>query len=129
MAWSRTLPQRKQAEQSLAEALELNRTLVSASTVGIAAYKASGRCVIANEALARIAGGTIEQLLQQDFRRLKSWCNDGLLAKAVAALETGQPQEIETNSRTYLWAGAGHQRSLRVIREPGRTALADHGHG
>ena len=94
------ITERKQAEQSLAEALELNRTLVSASTVGIAVYKASGQCVIANEALARITGGTREQLLQQNFRRMKSWRTDGLLAKAEAALETGQPQELEAQSRT-----------------------------
>jgi PAS domain S-box-containing protein len=94
------ITQRKKAEQNLAEALELNRTLVSASTVGIAVYKASGQCLIANEALARITGGTIGQLLQQDFRRLKSWRADGLLAKAEVALETGQPQELEARSRT-----------------------------
>jgi PAS domain S-box-containing protein len=94
------ITERKRAEQSLAEALELNRTLISASTVGIVAYKASGQCVIANEALARITGGTTEQLLQQNFRQLQSWRNDGLLAKAEAALETLQPQELETHSRT-----------------------------
>ena len=94
------ITQRKQAEQSLADALELNTRLVSASTVGIAAYKASGQCVIVNEALARIIGGTVEQLRQQDFRRLESWRRDGMLARAEAALETQQPQEIECQCRT-----------------------------
>jgi PAS domain S-box-containing protein len=94
------ITERKQAEHSLAEALEFNRQVVSASTVGIAAYRASGQCVMANHALARITGGTAEQLLQQDFRRLKSWRTDGLLAKAEAALATRQPQEIECPSRT-----------------------------
>ena len=91
---------RKKAEQSLAEALEFNRQVVSASTVGIAVYKASGRCVMANDAMAQITGGTVEQLLQQDFRRLESWHTDGLRAKAVAALDTRQPQELEGQSRT-----------------------------
>jgi PAS domain S-box-containing protein len=94
------ITQRKQAERTLAEALELNRTLISASTVGIAAYKASGQCILANEALARITGGTLQQLLQQDFRHLQSWLSGGLLAKADAALKTGQPQEIEAQNRT-----------------------------
>jgi len=94
------ITQRKQAEQSLAEALELNTRLVSASTVGIAVYKASGQCVIANDALARITGGTVEQLRQQNFRRIESWRRDGLLAMAEAALETQQPQEIQCNHRT-----------------------------
>jgi PAS domain S-box-containing protein len=92
--------ERKKAEQSLAEALDLNRTLVSSSPVGIAVYKASGQCVIANEALARIAGGASEKLLQQDFRRLEPWRANGLLAKAEAALATRQPQEIEAQNRT-----------------------------
>jgi PAS domain S-box-containing protein len=94
------ITQRKRAEQSLAEALELNRTLIEASTVGIGAYKASGQCVLANEALAQITGGLVEQLRQQDFRRLKSWRRDGLLAKADAALATRQPQQLETRSVT-----------------------------
>jgi PAS domain S-box-containing protein len=94
------ITQRKQAERTLAEALELNRTLISASTVGIAAYKASGQCILANEALARITGGTLQQLLQQDFRHLQSWLTGGLLAKADAALKTGQPQAIEAQIRT-----------------------------
>jgi PAS domain S-box-containing protein len=94
------ITQRKQAEQRLADALELNTRLVSASTVGIAVFKASGQSVIANDALARIVGGTVEQLRQQNFRRLESWRRDGLLAVAEVALQTQQPQEIECQSRT-----------------------------
>jgi PAS domain S-box-containing protein len=94
------ITQRKKAEQSLAEALEFNRQVVSASSVGIGVYKASGQCVMANHALARITGGAVEQLLAQDFRRIKPWETDGLLAKAEAALETRQPQELECESRT-----------------------------
>jgi PAS domain S-box-containing protein len=94
------IAQRKQAEQTLAEALELNRTLISTSPVGIAAYQATGQCILANDALARITGGTLPQLLAQDFRALESWRRDGLLAGADAALQTGRPQTIETRSRT-----------------------------
>jgi PAS domain S-box-containing protein len=93
------ITERKKAEQTLAEALELNRTLISASTVGIAVYHASGRCILANEALARISGGTLDQLREQNFRRLKSWRADGVLAIAEAALKTGQPQQFEGKSR------------------------------
>ena len=94
------ISERKQAEVRLAEALEFNRQIVSASTVGIAVYKASGRCVMANPALSHITGGSSEQLLGQDFRRLTSWHTDGLLAKAEAALLTRLPQELECQSRT-----------------------------
>jgi PAS domain S-box-containing protein len=94
------ITERKKAEQTLAEALELNRTLISASTVGIAAYQASGQCILANEALARITGGTVESLRQQNFRRLKSWRAAGLLAAAEAALKAAQPKQLEAESRT-----------------------------
>jgi PAS domain S-box-containing protein len=94
------ITERKKVEQRLTEALELNSMLISASTVGIAAYKASGQCVVANEALARIAGSTVEELSRQDFRRLDSWRADGLLTKAQAALDTRLPQELECEGRT-----------------------------
>ena len=96
----RDITERKKAQQSLAEALEFNRQVVSASSVGIGVYRASGQCVMVNNAVAKMSGGTIEQLLAQDFRRLKSWSADGLLAKAEAALATRQPQELECESRT-----------------------------
>ena len=94
------ITQRKEAEQVLAEALELNQTLISASTVGIAAYKATGECILANEALARILGGNSEQVRQQNFRQIKSWRDTACLATADAALKSGQPQHIQVNSLT-----------------------------
>lgn len=95
------ITERKRAEQKLADALELNQKMFAASPMGIVAYKASGQCVLANEALARIVGGSLPQILQGNFRELKSWKESGLLRLAEEALETHQPRsaEIKDTSR------------------------------
>ena len=59
--------------------------------MGIAACHVSGECVLANEALARITGGTVKQLCAQNFRRLKRWLGDGQLAIGEQDL---QPAEV-----------------------------------
>jgi PAS domain S-box-containing protein len=85
---------------ALQEALDLNRSMVAAAPVGIAAYQAGGRCVFANAALARIAGVSVEQLSRQDFRQLHSFEESGMRAMAETALTTGQPQAGEVHVRS-----------------------------
>jgi PAS domain S-box-containing protein len=82
----RDLTERKQAEQQLAEALELNQKMIAASAVGIAAYKASGACVFANEALARMVGGSVPALRDSDFHHAEAWQHSGLSRLADEAL-------------------------------------------
>ncbi len=74
--------------------------MIAASTLGIAAYKASGECVFANEALARTVGGTVSEVLQGNFRRLKSWQRSGLLKLAEEALSQGQARSGEVYTTT-----------------------------
>lgn len=73
----------------LAEAFELNQKMLSATTLGVAAYKATGECVIANKALEQMIGATQEQLRKQNFREIASWRTSGLLDSAEKALATG----------------------------------------
>ena len=96
----RDISERKKAEQHLAETLDLNRTMIAASAVGISAHQASGPCVFANEALARMVNGSVDLLLQQDFREIKSWQNSGLLALALATLGDGQSHSAEFHLTT-----------------------------
>ncbi|MBF0561395.1 MAG: PAS domain S-box protein [Alphaproteobacteria bacterium] len=105
------------AEASLGEALaakatledlsNLNASVISASTVGILAYRADGSCIIANDAAVRITGGTVEQMKAQNFRKLESWSRSGLLAAAEAALTTGESCHLTTQVTTIygkrLW--------------------------
>ncbi len=92
----RDITDRKRAEQAVADALKYNQTLFEASPIGILTCKASGKVVSANEACARLTGGTVEQVTALNFRQLASWQNSGLLAAADAALASGEEQQLET---------------------------------
>lgn len=82
------------------QALELNKRIVSNSSIGTVAFRASGECIMANEAAATLIGGTIDGMLKQNFREIKSWQETGLLNLAEKALETEKVQdsEIKTTS-------------------------------
>jgi PAS domain S-box-containing protein len=84
------ITERKHAERRLAEALDLNRKMIAVSSVGIAAYKATGECVFANEALARIVGGSSDEMLKNNFRQSEVWRSSGKLTLAEEVLRQGQ---------------------------------------
>ena len=97
MGISRDITERRQSEQRIADALNFTETLLYATPVGILVYKVSGQCVSANEAAVKITGGTKEQLLQQDFRKIESWKRNGMLDAAEAALADSSEREFETH--------------------------------
>ncbi len=83
-------------ERQLSEALDLNRKILNNSQVGILAYRAdSGDCIFANPAAAKLTNGTIDQLLSQNFRQLKSWKESQLLELAEKALRDSKPTQGE----------------------------------
>lgn len=92
--------QRRQAERELADAWDLNQKMIAASSIGIAAYRAAGPCVFANEAMARIVSGSAEELVRMDFRRIESWRTSGLLDLAANALQSGIPASGEIHMLT-----------------------------
>jgi PAS domain S-box-containing protein len=89
--WKAEAEQHKATAARLADTLELNEKMIAASAMGTVAYKASGECVFANEAVARIAGGTREQIRAGNFRHLDGWKQSGLLQLAEEALKQGRP--------------------------------------
>lgn len=95
------ITERQKIKQSLAEALELNQTMMAASAIGILAYRASGQCVFANQASSRIINASLKELLRQNFRRLSSWKGSGLLKLAETALHSKSVQIGEIQGRTY----------------------------
>jgi diguanylate cyclase (GGDEF)-like protein/PAS domain S-box-containing protein len=90
------ISERVRSEKRLTEMVEFNAQIFSASPLGIAAFRADGPCVMANEALARIIGASRDTVLAQNFRTIASWQSSGLLDNALAALASGQPRELET---------------------------------
>jgi diguanylate cyclase (GGDEF)-like protein/PAS domain S-box-containing protein len=88
----------KRSNERLRDALEFNASIISNSLLGILAYRASGECVLANEAAAALVGATVDTLERQNFRQITSWQASGLLASGERALQTGQPQQIELHS-------------------------------
>ena len=93
--WKAEAEQHKATAARLADTLELNQTMIAASPMGIVAYRASGECVFANEALARIAGGSRDQVLKGNFLQLEGWRKSGLLELAEQTLAQGQPRSGE----------------------------------
>jgi PAS domain S-box-containing protein len=78
--------------RELTEALDLNRSIIAESAVGILAYRAaSGQCVLANRAAAAIAGAAETELLSQNFRDISSWQGCALRESAEQVLATGEP--------------------------------------
>jgi two-component system, cell cycle sensor histidine kinase and response regulator CckA len=93
----RDITRRKRFEQQTKDALHFIRTMMENSPIGIVSIKATGVVVAVNEAMARISGGTIDQLLKQNVRFLQAWKNYGLLSAMDEALATNSEKRIETH--------------------------------
>lgn len=89
------LTRRQAMERRISEALDLNRKIISASNLGITAYKLTGECVLANRASARIMGITLKDVMGQNFRKMEGWKKIGLLDAANEAIESGNEKQIE----------------------------------
>ena len=82
----------------LNDALELNLKIFETSPLGIIAFREDGPCIFANTAVAEISGGTVEQMLQLDFRKLDNWKENGLLEKAEITLKTLEIQKASIHT-------------------------------
>ncbi len=99
--------ERKLDQQRITDALEYNKTLINSSSLGILTYDASGKCILANESIARILGISREQLLGQNYNQIESWYTTGLLesAREVAASDAETRREIHAtdNFGKEIW--------------------------
>ncbi|MGR9087108.1 MAG: PocR ligand-binding domain-containing protein [Gammaproteobacteria bacterium] len=86
--------------QLLSEALDFNETILLSSPLPMGVYAADGRCVLANEAKARLLGATREALLAQNFHHLASWKKSGLLDECLRALADHQLRQGEIHAVT-----------------------------
>jgi PAS domain S-box-containing protein len=94
-------------DNTVVEALEFTRKIMDTFPVGQATYHVSGKCIYANETIARIVGATQEQLISQNFYHIEFWKNSGLFEAIVEAFRINAPQRIEIQMLTafgrHLW--------------------------
>jgi PAS domain S-box-containing protein len=95
--------ERKLDQQRIADALEYNKTLINSSSLGITTYDVSGKCILANETIARMLGTTREVLLEENYYDIPDWKTNGLLGSAVEAVAGG----IETRREVHTKNSAG----------------------
>ena len=104
----RDITDRKAAEKKAAiylkkleDELNLNRLITESTTCGVLIYEAeSGKCVFANNAVAKELGATKERLLSQNFREIKTWKEGDLLETAETAIAINLPQTTEQHMVT-----------------------------
>ncbi len=92
------ITEHREITQKLSELLDLNQKIIQCSSLGIIAYKGSGKCILANEAAGKIVGAPPDKMMELNFRHIDSWKNSGMLEKAETALRTGKGQEIEVHT-------------------------------
>jgi diguanylate cyclase (GGDEF)-like protein/PAS domain S-box-containing protein len=97
LAYATDITARRLAQLALETSRNFNEQIFLASPIGIMTYDAAGQCLTANRNAVDQIGGTHEQLLAQNFRRIEAWKTSGLLASAEAALATGEV--IRTEAR------------------------------
>jgi diguanylate cyclase (GGDEF)-like protein/PAS domain S-box-containing protein len=83
----------------LSQVLEFNAAIIRNSPVPMGVYSSRGDCVAANDAYARFAGATREQLLEQNFLSSAAWQGSPMQAVCIAALASRQPQQGELRAR------------------------------
>ncbi len=79
----------------LYDLFELKRCVINSSSVGIAVFRRSGQCILANDAMGQILRVPREQLLSQNFNTLDSLKCSGLLEVAENILHSGTEQHRE----------------------------------
>ena len=88
----------KKAEFRLQEAMEFNDTVLLKSPLAMGVYRQDGQCVLANEALADMAGASRDEVLGVNFYEIESWKASGLLEVCLAAFEDGQQHRHEIHT-------------------------------
>jgi len=92
---------RKHAEDARKKSLDLIECIMSNSPTGIRVFEGeTGKCIHANKAIADMVGGTVETLLQQNFRSLTSWHDVGLDKIAETTLKDGTTRHHEALFQT-----------------------------
>ena len=91
----------------LVDALHFNQTILFNSPLPMGVYAATGACIMANEAYARLLGATQQALTAQNFNDIAAWQDSGLLDDVLGALADRTPRQREIRVRSsfhkYVW--------------------------
>jgi diguanylate cyclase (GGDEF)-like protein/PAS domain S-box-containing protein len=91
----------------LVDALHFNQTILLNSPLPMGVYAATGACILANEAYARLVGATQQALTAQNFNDIAAWKDSGLLDDVLGALADRTPRQREVRVRSsfhkYVW--------------------------
>lgn len=118
------ITERKRAQVRLTEALNLNESIMAASSVGILAFKKTGPCIFSNDAARRMLKISNDQVV--DFLNSSYWKRARLTELAKKTLKTGKAQTAEVEyvdgalSATWLHCHMGlfsnpHETHLLVM--------------
>ncbi|NJD05515.1 MAG: diguanylate cyclase [Methylococcaceae bacterium] len=84
----------------LVDALNFTQTILLNSPLPMGVYAATGACITANEAYARLVGGTQQALMAQNFNDIAAWTDTGLLDDVLGALADRSPRQREIRVRS-----------------------------
>lgn len=79
---------------------EINTIILNSSPIGIVAFQDDGKCILANEAIARIIGTDKATVMRQRFQDIISWRESGMIKLADKTLATGDETYGEFNINT-----------------------------
>ncbi len=88
--------EQKKVESELQQNEAFLSSIIKNLPIGIATYDSSGKCVSTNEAHADIVGASVDELLEQNFRKIGSWKKHGLLQAAEEALSSNEIRKLDT---------------------------------
>lgn len=84
----------------LQETLTLIENIMLSTTVGFSVYNAKGDCILVNDAMANIIGGTKDELLKQNQHHIESWRKTGLYEISISSISEQIPNSKEVFIKT-----------------------------
>jgi PAS domain S-box-containing protein len=93
---------------------EINNAIIANSPIGISIFNSKGDCIQANESIAFMIGGTKESIQTQNYFKLKSWKETGLLEIALTTIKENKINKIELNTGSSF----GKKINLEIILTP-----------
>ncbi len=108
--WAATfsdITNQKEQEASIRDARDFNDLIFNNAPFGIITYNSKGDCVSANRRAAELVGGTIDDVLKQNFHNIGSWKSTGLYNSALEAFRSkgviNKLINTETTFKKEVW--------------------------